>query len=109
MKRVAIGLGLALATVGIGGTVTSAGNVPPGLLEKGTEAYECEGIGTVNIVAAGGRVGVDADTGDRYALRDILVTDPTGEIVYYAKTYGGGPSGAGIACSAEIPTPRAMP
>ena len=105
MRRVAIGLGLALVTVGASGAVASAGNVPPGGLKKGTEPYQCEGIGTVNIIAAGGRVGIDADTGDRYALREITVTDQATDAVLYAKSYGRGPRGESIECTAEFSDP----
>jgi hypothetical protein len=97
-----LGMGLA--------STASAANVPPGLLKKGIQEFTCEGIGTVNIVAASGRTGIDADTGQRYALRTIIFdgtfdpSDPNEPTQHelFTKTYGGGPSGPTIACTGEI-------
>lgn len=88
MRRVAVGLGLALATVGVGGTVASAGAVPPGLLEKGVLEFACDDGSTLNVVAGNGRAGVDADTGDRVLVVEFAVLAADGSVLD-SKTYPG--------------------
>jgi hypothetical protein len=108
MKRALVGLGLVLATSS-GGSVVSAGDgAPPGLLKKGTEVYHCTNGDTVNVVGGGGRSGINADTGQRYLLREIEVTAP-GFGVVYAKSYGDGPSGPSLFCESDGVHPKMGP
>jgi hypothetical protein len=100
MRRVAVGLGLALATVGVGGTVASAAQVPPGLAKSerafhGT--WDCPG-GPVDVISPGGAIGFNAATGEQFILTATSVI-VKGEVVESVTYPGQGPKGPRITCT----------